>query len=139
MAIEIWLFDYFLIGFMPKTKFKILFIDDEPDACRLFKKLVERLGFTVFTAVNAAEGYLLYKKKYPHIVFLDLKMPGIDGITLLRKIKRINPKQIVIILTGYGDLSSVKAAMRLGASDYVSKPLKIEAILNSIKDAITNA
>lgn len=121
------------------TKLKILFIDDEPEACRLFKKLLERLGFTVSTATNATDGYLLYKKEYPHIIFLDLKMPGIDGITLLKKMKRINPKQIVIILTGYGDLSSAKAAMRLGAFDYVSKPLKVEAILNSIRDAIANA
>lgn len=121
---------------MPKAKVKILFIDDEPDACGLFKKIVEKKGYHVFTATDTTCGYALYKEELPDLVFLDLVMPGSNGILLLKKIKRINPKQIVIILTGYGDLHSAKAAMRLGAFDYVSKPFDINAIISSIRDAL---
>lgn len=116
---------------------KILFIDDERDACGLFEKIVEKKGFKVFTATTAERGFSLYKKELPDIVFLDLVMPDTDGIVLLKKIRKINPKQIVIILTGFGDLSSAKAAMRLGAYDYVSKPFDINAIIGSIKDALS--
>lgn len=122
---------------MIKRKDKILFIDDEPDACNLFKKIVEKERYKVFTATDTKTGLSIYKKESPKIVFLDIVMPDTDGITLLRKINKINPKQIVIILTGYGDLRSARAAMRYGAYDYISKPLNIKAIRLSIKNVLS--
>lgn len=120
-----------------KKIIKILFIDDEQDACGLFKKIVGKKGFKVFTATTAERGFSLYKKELPNLVFLDLVMPDTDGITLLKKIRKINPKQIVIILTGFGDIRSARSAMRFGAYDYVSKPFDINAIIGSIKDALS--
>ncbi len=124
---------------MPKIKKKILIIDDEPDACMLFKKIVEGLGHKVFTATSAGSGFNLYKKELPHIVFLDIIMPDTDGITLLKKIMKVNPRQVVIIITGYGDLRSAKAAMKLGAYDYVSKPLEMKVLKRSIDDVLADA
>lgn len=122
---------------MPKAKTKILIIDDEPDACRLFEKIVGTWGYRISTATSANRGLACYKQECPDLVFLDLVMPGTDGITILRKIMKLNRNQIVIIITGYGDLRSAKAAMKLGAYDYVSKPLDMKAIKNSINDALT--
>lgn len=121
---------------MAKRKIKVLFIDDEPDACKLFKRLVEGKGYRAFTATDVKKGLALYKKELPKIVFLDIVMPDADGIELLKKIRKINPRQIVIILTGYGDLGRARAAMRFGAYDFVSKPLSITVIIDSIKDAL---
>lgn len=121
---------------MPKRKIKILFVDDEPAACMLFKKIVEKEGYKIFTAINAESGLAIYKKESPKIVFLDVVMPDTNGIMLLRKIRNINPEQIVIMVTGYGDLRSARAAMRLGAYDYISKPLNMEAIKTSIKEVL---
>lgn len=122
---------------MAKRKIKILFIDDEPDACKLFKRIVEKEGYRVFTATDARKGLAIYKKELPKIVFLDIVMPDTDGIALLKKICKINPKQIVIILTGYGNLGRARAAMRFGAYDFVSKPLSITSIIGSIRDALS--
>lgn len=121
---------------MAKKKIKILLIDDEPDACMLFKKILEGKGFNVFTATSAENGLKAYKKEKPYIVFLDIVMPDKDGITLLKKMRDINPKQIVIMITGFGEIRSVRAAMKLGAYDYISKPLDIKAVISSIKDAL---
>lgn len=118
-------------------KIKILFIDDEPDACRLFKKIVEKEGFNIITATTAKDGLALYKKELPHIIFLDIVMPGKDGINMLKEIHKINPKQIVIMITGFGEIESVRKAMRFGAYDYISKPFDMKAIINSIKDALS--
>lgn len=118
-----------------ESKIKILIVDDEPDACRLFKKIAGQWGYKIFTRTNAYKALAFYKKEKPDIVFVDIVMPGIDGITLLKKIIEYNPRQIVTIITGYGDLRSAKAAMKLGAYDYVSKPLDMKLLKNSIEDA----
>jgi len=117
-------------------KIKILFIDDEQDTCMLFKKMMDEAGFNVFTATAAKEGLTLYKNEKPHLVFLDIVMPDKDGIKLLKEIKKIDPKQIVMMLTGCGEIASVRAAMKLGAYDYISKPFDLKAIISAIKDAL---
>lgn len=117
-------------------KIKILFIDDEPDTCMLFKKMMDEAGFNVFTATAAKDGLTLYKNEKPYIVFLDIVMPDKDGIKLLKEIKKIDPKQIVMMITGCGEIGSVRAAMKLGAYDYISKPFDLEAIVSSIKEAL---
>lgn len=121
---------------MAKKKIKILFIDDEPDACMLFKKMLEKEGYNVFTATSAKSGLKTYKDEKPYIVFLDIVMPDKDGISLLKKMRDINPRQIIIMITGFGEIRSVRAAMKLGAYDYISKPLDIKAVINSIRDAL---
>lgn len=123
---------------MPKSRTKILIIDDEPQACMLFKKIAEGWGHTVFTATSPDEGLALYKDESPHLVFLDMVMPKTSGINLLKQIMKINPKQVVIILTGYGDLHSARKAMKLGAYDYVSKPLETKLLKNSIEEALSD-
>ena len=122
---------------MPNSTYKILMIDDEPDACLLFKKIVGRWNYKIVTATDAKNGLRLYQKEKPDLVFLDIIMPGTDGLNLLKKINKLNPKQLVIIITGFGDLRSAKTAMKLGAYDYVSKPLDMKALKNSINDALT--
>ena len=120
---------------MPK-KIKILFIDDEPDTCMLFKRMLDEAGFNVFTATSAKDGLTLYKNEKPYLVFLDIIMPDKDGIQLLKEIKKIDPQQIVMMITGSEEIGSIMAAMKLGAYDYISKPFDLEAIINAIKEAL---
>lgn len=121
---------------MPAPAYKILMIDDEPDACLLFKKIVGKWNYRIITATDAKTGFALYQSEKPDLVFLDIVMPGTDGLNLLKKINKLNPKQLVIIITGFGDLRSAKTALKLGAYDYVGKPLEMKALKNSIKDAL---
>lgn len=114
----------------------LLIIDDDPAACRIFKKIIVKEGYHVLTATDASRGLRLIKEKSPEIVFLDIKMPRIDGIELLRRIRKINKEVIVIMLTGFATLDTARKAMELGAHDYVTKPFDLEAIKASIRDAL---
>lgn len=118
---------------MPGT---ILIIDDEKDICRLFKKVLVEEGYKVFTATSGQEGLSKIRKESPSIVFLDLKMPMMDGIQTLCEIRNINKKLPVIMLTGFGSLKTAKEAMNLGAHDYVTKPFDLNAIKAAVKDAM---
>lgn len=114
----------------------LLIIDDDPAACRIFKKIIEKEGYRVLTATDAGRGLRLIQEKSPEIVFLDIKMPRVDGIELLRRIRKINKDVIVIMLTGFATLDTARKAMELGAYDYVTKPFDLEAIKASIRDAL---
>jgi len=117
-------------------KIKILFIDDDQDTCMLFKRLMDEEGFIVYTATTAKDGLVLYRNEKPDVVFLDIVMPDKNGIKLLKEIKMIDPKQIVMMITGCGEIDSVRAAMKLGAYDYISKPIDLKAIISAMKDAL---
>lgn len=119
-----------------RHKKTILIIDDEKDACRIFKKIMAEEGYRVLTATSGKEGLAKIKKEPPSMVFLDIKMPGMDGIETLSRIRKISKKLAVIILTGHSDLKTAKESMRLGAYDYVTKPFDLMAIKASIKDAL---
>lgn len=114
----------------------LLIIDDDPAACRIFKKILGQVGYHILTATDAGKGLRLIKEKSPEIVFLDIKMPRVNGIELLRKIRKIKKDLIVIMLTGYATLDTARKAMELGAYDYVTKPFDLEAIKASIRDAL---
>lgn len=114
----------------------LLIIDDDPDTCYLFKIILEKEGYRVLTTTDASRGLRLIKEKSPEIVFLDIKMPRVNGIELLRRIRKIKKGLIVIMLTGYATLDTARKAMELGAYDYVTKPFDLEAIKASIRDAL---
>ena len=114
----------------------LLIIDDDPAACRIFKKILGEEGYSILTATDAVKGLRLIKEKSPEIVFLDIKMPRIDGIELLRRIRKINQDVTVIMLTGFATLDTARKAMELGAHDYVTKPFDLEAIKASIRDGL---
>lgn len=114
----------------------IMIIDDQKDACRIFKKIMTGEGYRVLTATSGKGGLAKIRKEPPSIVFLDIKMPGMGGIEILSRIRKISKKLPVVILTGHSDLQTAKEAMRLGASDYLTKPFDLTAIKASIKDVL---
>lgn len=119
-----------------KNKPQILVIDDEKDVCNIFEKSLIQEGYTVFTALDGLSGLKIVKEKKPDIVLLDLKMPKMDGIEVLRNIKKIDKNIVVIIITGYGTMDSARMAMRLGAFDYITKPIDLEYVNAVIKDGL---
>ena len=116
--------------------FKILVIDDEPDIGGLFSKILTGEGYEVFISYNGTDGISKIKKENPDLVFLDLKLPKIDGIEVLRRIRRFDKELLVIVLTGFETVESAVEAMKLGAYDYLSKPVNIEKIKDSLKKAL---
>ena len=115
---------------------KILVVDDERDIGWLFSKILSEEGYQVSIALTGQEGISSIQKEKPDLVILDLKLPGMDGIETLREIRRIDKELLVVILTGYETVETAVEAMKLGAYDYLSKPVDIEKIKTLIKDAL---
>lgn len=114
---------------------KILVIDDEEPTLSMFRLFLGAYGYQVFTAANGSEGIELYKKERPSIVLTDIKMPGIDGLTVLKQIKNIDPKTEVIVITGHGDMELAKQALDLDAVGFINKPIKKEALDQALNKA----
>ena len=105
-----------------------MLIDDEPDILRVLSMSLKADGYDVVTAANGTEGITAFEKEGPDIVITDIKMPGMDGIEVLRKVKELNADTEVIIITGHGDIENAIEALKHGASDFINKPVRDEAL-----------
>lgn len=119
-------------------KHRILVVDDEVEICDLLQSFLAQEGYHVFTATNGVEAISLGKQNELDLALLDIKMPGMDGIEVFRKLKEVRKDMGVIILTGYGTLGTAKEAMRLGAYDYLTKPFDLGLVKNIIQEALEN-
>ncbi len=114
---------------------KILVIDDEEANVRVLTLSLKLDGYEVTGALSGEEGLEKYAEVMPEIVITDIKMPGMDGLAVLRKIKAMNPETEVIIITGHGDVDSAIEALQQGASDFINKPVKDEALSIALRRA----
>ena len=114
---------------------KILLIDDEPDIVRVLSMSLKADGYDVIPAHSGVEGIEIFEKEKPEIVLTDIKMPGMDGIEVLKKVKSIEPGSEVIIITGHGDIDNTIEALQYGASDFINKPVRDEALTIALKRA----
>ena len=109
---------------------KIMVVDDDQYILDFFENTFKILGYQAVLVPNGIEALKVFKKEDPDIVFLDIRMPHIDGIETLKRMKNLDVDNhtMIIMLTGYGDLTTVRDAMRLGAHDYVTKPINLSLI-----------
>jgi len=107
---------------------KILVIDDERPTLGMFRLFLEKYGYEVLTAENGQEGLDIYETEKPPIILTDIKMPGMDGIQVLSRIKEVNPLAEVIVITGHGDMDLAIRALNLDATDFINKPIKKEEL-----------
>lgn len=115
---------------------KILVIDNEVELLTLIKELLEDGGYRVFCAADGAEGLRLHEREKPDLIILDLRMPGMDGIETLRRLRQIDPRVRVVILTAYGSPDSIRAAADMDVSDYIGKPFDNEHFVRVIREAL---
>lgn len=114
---------------------QILTIDDDAALCRSLQIHLEREGHTVFSAQTATEGLEIIQTEQLDLVFLDLQLPDINGIEVLRKIQHDGDGPLVVMITGTQDTKSTIEAVRLGAFDYIRKPLDLDVILLTLEKA----
>ena len=114
---------------------KILLIDDEPDIVRVLGISLRADGYKVIPALSGAEGLEAFATHKPEIVITDIKMPGMDGIEVLEKIKDLDPNTEVIIITGHGDIDNTIEALKYGASDFINKPVRDDALSIALERA----
>jgi DNA-binding response OmpR family regulator len=118
---------------------RVLIVDDEEDFATALVERLRRRGF-VADAVFSGQAALERLSGSPHdVAVLDLKMPGIDGLTTLREIKRAGLDVAVIVLTGHGTVASGIDGMQIGAADFLQKPVEMEALCTAIRAAAERA
>ena len=115
---------------------KILAIDDEKYILHLIQSEFTLEGFDVTTASSGEEGIRLFGEENFDMVLLDLKLPKMDGLETLKKLKRKSSSTEVIMITGHGEIDSAVASIKLGARDYVTKPFKLDELLALAKQAV---
>lgn len=113
----------------------VLFVDDEVDFLETLLKRMKKRQLNA-SGVNSGEEALAYMMNHPvDIVVLDVRMPGMDGIETLKKMKKINPMLEVIMLTGHACLEVAREGMECGAFDYLLKPISLDDLLYKVQDA----
>jgi DNA-binding NtrC family response regulator len=114
---------------------KVLLIDDERDYLETMIKRLRKRNLEVAAADSGEEALRVLRETSMDVVVLDVRMPGMDGIQVLREIKRINPLVQVIMLTGHANVEVAVEGMELGAFDYLMKPANLDELLYKIQDA----
>ncbi len=102
---------------------RILVVDDETDVCQLLAEFLETKGYSVITASRGADALMAVKEQRPHLVLLDINMPGMNGLETLQHIRALDGDVGIIMLTAIEDEAVAKEAMRKNAYDYITKPL----------------
>ena len=119
-----------------KNQISILIVDDEEDIRDVLEIALEDIGYTVFLAENGEKGFEIFKSKRPDIVITDIKMPVMDGIELLSRIKRENSETEVLMITGHGDMHLTIRSLKLDAMDFITKPVNVDILEIAVEKAV---
>jgi len=113
-------------------KTKILIVDDEPEIVEILADLLVQKGYDIAKAYCQAEARTQIKEYDPSLILLDIKLPDGDGVTFLKEIKANSPKLDVIMITGMADRDIALRALNNGAADYITKPIDLNYLVNSV-------
>ncbi len=117
---------------------KLLIVDDEIEICDFLKVFFEERGYHVVTALSGKEALCLIEEENPRVILLDVMMPGMDGLETLKLIKERYPLVRVIMVTAVETQNEINEAIRLGADNYITKPLSLDYLENDVSDKLTN-
>ena len=117
----------------PGDKGTVLVVDDEPAIREMLLGFLETKGYSARAAADGEEALRLIRNQRPHSVVLDLRMPGLSGLDTLAQIKELDPRIPVVLMTGYGTVDAAVAAMKLGAEDFLTKPVRLAELLRTIE------
>ncbi|MGC6507258.1 MAG: sigma-54-dependent transcriptional regulator [Myxococcota bacterium] len=115
---------------------QILIVDDESSNRQTLKRVLSREGYVVSTAENAAFALAQVRQNPPELMLTDIKMPGMDGIELLKQAKKVHPLLEVIVMTAYGTVEQAVEAMKEGAWDFIAKPIKRAELIRAVRKAL---
>ena len=118
---------------------RVLIIDDEAGIRQALKQVLEYEGMDVKVASSGGEGISTYGEYRPHLVFLDVKMAGLDGLETLTRLRDIDPDAVVIMISGHGTIATAVDATQRGAFDFLEKPLDTDRLLVTVRNALDHA
>ncbi len=117
------------------VKMRLMLVDDEERFLQTTSKMIRKKGYDVITAVSGEQCLEKLETELVHVVILDVKMPGMDGVETLKKIKQKYPRIEVIMLTGHATADSAVEGLKSGATDYLQKPTSIEDLVAKAEQA----
>ncbi|MFN9720493.1 MAG: sigma-54-dependent transcriptional regulator, partial [Planctomycetota bacterium] len=117
----------------------VLIVDDEPAICWAFRECLNDEGMTVDIAGTAEQAFQLTADRTPDVIVMDIRLPGMDGLTALRQLRRSFETVPIIIMTAFGSLRTAVSAIDGGAFDYLTKPIDLEKALAVVRQAISKA
>jgi len=117
---------------MGKKMPRILVVDDELLICQVLDEYLSGQGYEVTTACNGEEALSRFEENRPHVVLLDIRMPGMSGIDVLSKIREMDRSVGIIMLSAFGDSNTVDKALRLGADRYMKKPMDLDCLKGAL-------
>ncbi|MBD7965110.1 MAG: response regulator [Bacillota bacterium] len=112
---------------------KILIVDDQYGIRILLNEIFQKEGYKTYQAANGVQALSIVEKDRPDLVILDMKIPGMDGLEILRRVKKHDETIQVIIMTAYGELDMIHEAMKLGAITHFAKPFDIDEIRAAVR------
>ena len=115
------------------SRVQILVVDDDEDICVYMQTMLSQAGYSVDTLTNPTRVMEEVRSQRYHLVVLDLMMPKVDGIELLRAIRRFDSDVAIIVLTGYPSVTTAVQALRLSVSDYIRKPFDVDEFLDAVE------
>ncbi|MGE0320808.1 MAG: sigma-54-dependent transcriptional regulator [Polyangiaceae bacterium] len=118
------------------SKERILVVDDEANARTALAELLKEEGYSVETAADGFKALSKFEEGHPDLVLTDLKMPGMDGVELLQKVRHADPDVEVVVMTAFGAVDTAVQAMRSGATDYLTKPLNMDELVLVLERAL---
>lgn len=109
---------------------KVLVIDDEPFILELVREFLQSLGHEVETCQSGEEGLARFSAMAPRVVLLDIKMPGMSGLDVLRRIREKDSEVGIIMISAFGGAKTMAEALRLGANNYIEKPMQLHQLMD---------
>ena len=116
---------------------RILVVDDEPDAVELLQEFLTAKGYDVLTASDGEEALRQVKEHRPHLILLDVRMPKLNGMEVLKRVREIDHEVGVIMVTAVNEEETGREALKMGAFDYITKPLDLQYLERSLWYKIT--
>jgi len=116
-----------------KNRTTVLVVDDEQIICDLFKTVLSQAGYEVFTASTGRDGLVQFQRRRPQLTLLDLRMPEMNGIEVLKDIRKLDPQANVMILTAWASDALERQARQLGVTDFLSKRMTLDVVMASLE------
>jgi DNA-binding response OmpR family regulator len=115
---------------------RILLIDDDELILMMMRNALENEGYQVLSTADGPQGITIYKEHEPDLVLLDIGLPSMSGLDVLKELRSFDSKARVIIISGYGASESVSLAIRYGAWDFVEKSIPLQELMKKIREAL---
>ncbi|HEY8105991.1 MAG TPA: sigma-54 dependent transcriptional regulator [Gemmatimonadales bacterium] len=118
---------------------RVLIIDDEAGIRQALKQVLDYEGMDVRAAASGGEGITVYQEYHPHLVFLDVKMAGLDGLETLTRLRDLDPHATIVMISGHGTIATAVEATQRGAFDFLEKPLDTDRLLVTVRNGLSHA